>query len=339
MNLKYIKWIYISASLFGIIIFFCWSQSVLFSILLSLCIYAPLVKFEFLKKKKSTEKKIRIILRLGFSLLSPLILVIFVRTFIFDVFYVPSRSMEKSLFPGDYIFVDKIRFGPNIPENFSNFPVINNLISNDSSRNKYNSLSFTNDYKRNDIIVFRDYTTKKKYLVKRLVGLPGEEIQIINSTVLINNKKLIEPELISRNYLKSNNKLYHFSNHDFNKLPTSFKNKLKIDIKELDNSNSEYYISEFNHIWSRDNFGPLLIPKTGLKIELNAQNIVLYKNTIIEYENSMLFERDNLPKFYTFTKNYYFVLGDNRHNSVDSRTFGFIPRVNIEGKVIFIVKK
>ncbi len=102
--------------------------------------------------------------------------------------------------------------------------------------------------------------------------------------------------------------------------------------------------SKINPVANRDNFGPIVIPKEGMTVQLDEQNTSLYWRVIktfdhnenVKVENGKIFVDGKQITSYTFKQNYYFMMGDNRHGSDDSRFWGFVPADHVVGKAVFI---
>lgn len=224
-----------------------------------------------------------------------------------------------------------------------------------------------------DIILFDD-PTKDGVMIKRCMGTPGDTIHMVNGSVYINNQlHQATNNLMLFSRVSFNNRqeamegmrnleitnmafpLYagHYTNYislyltleEIEKVSgLSAINDITIE-KERPDTAWRVYPRHDSFNWSIDDYGPMVLPAKGMKIALTPENWILYNRLINVFENADITENDGLfftegnliTEHYTFQKDYYFMLGDNRHDSRDSRYFGPVPGDNIICKATMIL--
>jgi len=387
-----------------------------------------------------------------------------IRTFIFEAYVIPSGSMEKTLLVNDFLFVNKMAYGPRIPQTPLSFPFVHNFMpgSQRPSYVKWVQLDYKripgyDKVKRNDVVVFNfpegdtiinlpqygslnpyysvmrtlrflkpeyigrniNFTSyeeeeaammiypsrealyatlvnhdlllihpadKTDNYIKRCVAEAGDSLMLIDGMLYINGIKQKNPVASQRTYYVHATKYgfdfenlkkefdidirtdenyidYQFQiNGNFAKYGTAImmltesdsaklstlKGVTKIEpiIESYSNMAAQYQYFPFdsvNYKFSRDNYGPIYIPKAGATITLDKKTLSLYTKIITSYEGHTLTEKgneilidDKPATTYTFKYNYYWMMGDNRHNSQDSRFWGFVPETNIVGRASMI---
>jgi len=328
-----------------IFLFYIWSQliGVTFFLLIIFDIFTTKISVSFLKKKLS-KNSFRII-KYGFLFLLPFAFALFVRTFLFDIYFVPSSSMEQTLFPNDYVLINKLSYGTKIPKQIIDIPVIGSFFSNDPKKHIYDlykPLKKFKDFSHEDIVVFKSVNDNAKFLVKRIIGMPGDMLSIKNTNVKINHFFLEDKPQYCYRYIDSTRKKMplllakSYSNSEYDTLNLALKKKLVKNNMQKPSIGFYIFPKSKQQEWTHDNYGPLLIPKKGMTIALNKDILPIYDKLIDYYENEKILLSDNETYSYTFKNNYYFMLGDNRHASIDSRMFGFVPESYIQGKLVAV---
>ena len=201
------------------------------------------------------------------SIIIAIFIALIIRSFIFEPFNIPSGSMKPNLLVGDFIFVSKYSYGFSKHSLPFSIPLIPGKI-------------FSNTPERGDVVVFKTPENNRTDYIKRVIGLPGDKIEIKNGIIFINGSEILRKKLN--------------------------------DFIDTDNKTSNKRVRMYNEYFFNKEINILDITDNGIA------------------DNTKLF---NVPE------NHFFVMGDNRDNSQDSRfisTVGFIPYENLVGKAQFI---
>lgn len=157
-------------------------------------------------------------------------------------------------------------------------------------------------------------------------------------------RSLIRQERLRVTELRETKKTVFLTLDEANSLTNNISlDSLVRNINQTKTYNTNFFPNDIRYNWNEDNFGPIVMPKQGITVVITRDNIALYKKLIRDYENKSLEEINGTyyidgkaTDTYTFEKDYFWMMGDNRHRSEDSRFWGFVPDNHIVGKPIFI---
>ena len=374
--------------------------------------------------KRSKNKTVRSVMSWVDAIVYALILVYFLFAFIGQNYQIPSSSLEKTLYTGDYLFVNKAVYGPRVPMTPVYFPLVHNELPFglgksylDTPSLSYKRLKGMRDIEAGDIVVFNfpagdsvmskvqnpDYYSliaihgrdrvlndketfgeliyrpvdRRENYVKRAIGLPGERLRIRHDSIFIDGRLMEDAEHVQYNYIIPVSGVIddetwrelgiraedhgqtpfgpEFTGYSFYNVPLTAETKAKVEkLPQVngplrrESSTGMYDLGGVFPLgapygWTRPDMGEIWIPKKGATLRLTDNNLPIYRRAIETYEGNRLERRaDGIyingqrTDRYTFKYDYYWMMGDNRHNSADSRYWGFVPEDHIVGKPIFI---
>ena len=306
----------------------------------------------------------------GEAFIVAFVIVLIVRTLFFDLFRIPTPSMEKNLLVGDFLVVSKLHYGTRLPMSLG-VPFTSIYVPGVSF--PYTRLDGFSRVKRGDPIVFNHPPKtgpidRKIHYIKRVIGMPGEDIAVRDKIVQINGRPLPLGNGMQQYWeVTKSDSRYQIPRARMDEIgisevkPTRSGKTVRIlgtpsAAQQIDSwswvkSVKPYVFSTSNYraklyppekTYTQDNYGPVHIPKKGETVTLTNDNWPVYQPVIVRYEgqsarqmtDSTFAIEGERTTTYTFEQDYFFAMGDNRDNSQDSRFWGFVPMDHVVGKAV-----
>ncbi|MCS3678130.1 signal peptidase I [Salinibacter ruber] len=306
----------------------------------------------------------------GESLVVAVVIVLIVRSLLFDLFRIPTPSMEENLLVGDYLVVSKLHYGPRTPVSLG-IPLTS--IHLPGVTFPYHRLPGFSEVQRGDPIVFNyppddEPIDRKVHYVKRVIGMPGDTLSVRDKLVHIDGDPLPLGRGMQQYWtVTKSDARYQIPRRRMEEMGISEVRRTnraetvrvlatpegakQMRQRSWVRSIEPYVLNsdEYNDLmypsgrgYTPDNYGPVHIPAKGTTVKLTDRNWALYRPVIVRYEGhdarqmtDSTFAIDGArTSTYTFQQDYFFAMGDNRDNSQDSRFWGFVPMDHVVGKAV-----
>ncbi|BDD10500.1 hypothetical protein FUAX_29320 [Fulvitalea axinellae] len=284
-------------------------------------------------------------------------------------FRIPSGSMQKTLYTGDVVLVNKLAFGPRLPRSPFEIPWLNiAFYFNDKARSRikekwwdYRRLPGMDSVRRGEMYVSE---TNFGYVAKRCVALPGDTLEVRGGALRVNGRSFEPSEAVRSRYgfrVRDNEGFQSFIKQKAVRLKPNDQglyrpvlekgfadalinsgvvDSLRILPSQHKKSNLYGPLSP----WTFSDYGPYIVPKKGCRIELTPFNFSCYGRLIKDYEGAKIVRRGDgfwlrgeQVTHYNFHRDYYFMMGDNRVWTVDSRGWGPLPECNLVGRIDMVL--
>ena len=325
------------------------------------------------------------------------------RLFVYEIYTLPTGSMEKTLRIGDWLVVNKLAYGSRLSAtpysrvssgavgrgdilvfNFPEGDTVINLPDYQSLRPYYDVIrelgAGNSDSGRQIVLnnpdqyplVVRPVDKRVSY-IKRCVAIPGDTLAVRNQVFYVDGQpqpfppgsetyyrvrtkgQPLDADIMRQQFGVNMDDMDEFrpldSTNAYDMLLTwDTREKMMKEgiadavIPDIDSSEAGIFPNDSQRHWTRDNYGPIWIPKKGATIQLTRLNYPLYERAIrtyegnkLEWRNGKIYLNDREASNYTFKMNYYWVIGDNLHGSQDSRYWGFVPEDHVIGKAWLVL--
>lgn len=310
------------------------------------------------------KKPFKVISLITLKLLGLISLAIYLRVFFVEFALIPSASMEDSFQIGDRIVYSKFHYGPLKPNSLKDIPWFGPF-SKEPRHYPKTRLKGVREIKRQDVIIFR-HPQDENLTIKRIAALSGDTISSVDGVIFLNGVQLDETPGVKKMYFFQNAHKTTIQNlldslslqKSFTELGSGKLYRVELNQKEVGVIQSSltdkilslkpYYVNQANDTtrltFSRavkSTWGPVIIPRNNIKYRIDEPFIDKYGGLIQRYEDAILSKRgdefyinERPSEYFLFTNQYYFVLGDNRNNSIDSRHWSLLPQRYIEGKAL-----